>query len=489
LSTPLTPPAPVADRTRFIVPVLATAGIVVALMQTLVIPLIPALPKLLDAPASDTVWAITATLLASAVATPVVGRLGDMYGKRRMLLLSLVVLVIGSVVCAFSDSLGPLIVGRALQGLAAGVIPLGISIMRDELPPEKLGSATAVMGASLGVGGALGLPTAALLAEHTDWHILFWASAGFGLIALALVTLVVPESPVQSGGRFDFLGAFGLSAVLISLLLAISKGATWGWTSGTTLGLFAVVVLLLPVWGWWELRSAEPLVDLRTTRRRQVLITDLASVVFGFALFAMSLVLPQLLQLPRATGYGLGQTMLTAGLVLAPTGLVMMVLAGVSARISAAKGPKVTLMLGALVVAAGYLINIVLMSAIWQLVLVSCIVGAGIGLAYGAMPALIMAAVPVSETAAANSLNTLMRAIGTSVASAVAGMILAQMTTKLGQVAVPSQNAFRVILAIAAGASLTAAALTLLLPKHKPSPTFVTDPIDDETSADSVTVS
>jgi len=454
-------------RVHPVVVVLAFAGIVVALMQTLVIPLIPQLPQLVKAPASDTIWAITATLLASAVATPVVGRLGDMYGKRRMLLVSLALLVIGSVVCGLSNTLTPLIVGRALQGLAAGVIPLGISIMRDELPPEQLGTSTAVMGASLGVGGALGLPLAALLVESTNWHMLFWTAAGLGVLATALVLIVVPESPIRSGGRFDVLGAVGLSTVLVGLLLAVSKGATWGWTSPTIVGLFALSAVVLPLWGWWELRIQEPLVDLRTTRRRQVLLTDLASVVFGFAMFAMSLVLPQLLQLPKATGYGLGQTMLVTGLVLAPTGLVMMVTAGFSAGISNTRGPRVTLMLGALVVAAGYGVNIVLMSAIWQLVLVSCIVGAGIGLAYGAMPSLIMAAVPVGETAAANSLNTLMRAIGTSVASAVAGVVLAQMTTTIGTATVPSQNGFRVILAVAAGASLLACALAALLPRHQ----------------------
>lgn len=113
------------SRASTIVAVLALSGIVVSLMQTLIIPLIPQLPTLLGASPSDATWAITATLLAGAVATPVMGRLGDMYGKRRMLLLSLVLLVAGSAVAALSDTLTPLVVGRALQGLAAGVIPLG----------------------------------------------------------------------------------------------------------------------------------------------------------------------------------------------------------------------------------------------------------------------------------------------------------------------------------------------------------------------------
>lgn len=456
---------PAPPRTNVIVAVLAAAGIVVSLMQTLVIPLIPQLPHLLGASAADTSWAITATLLAAAVATPVAGRLGDMYGKRRMLLVSQVVLVAGSVLCALSDSLVPMVCGRALQGLAAGVIPLGISIMRDELPAEKLTAATALMSASLGVGGALGLPAAAFLAEHTDWHVLFWTSAGLGALVTVLIFALVPESAQRTGGSFDGWGAFGLSVALVSLLLAVSKGASWGWGSAITLGLLAFAIAALLVWGWWELRASEPLVDLRTTMRRQVLLTNLASLVFGFAMFAQSLVIPQILQLPTATGYGLGRSMMSVGLVMAPSGLLMMVAAGLSARISAARGPRVTLILGALVVAAGYGIGIGMTSAVWHLVLMSCVIGAGIGFAYGSIPALIMAAVPVTETAAANALNTLMRSIGTSVASAVAGVVIAQLTMTLGAVEVPSENAFRVVMALAAGSALAAGVLAAFLPR------------------------
>ena len=455
-----------APRAGVIVAVLAFGGIVVSLMQTLVIPIVPELPKLLNAPASDTAWAVTATLLAAAVAVPMMGRLGDMYGKRRMLLTSIVLLVAGSVTAALSDTLAPMIVGRVLQGMAGGVIPLGISIMRDELPAERLGSATAMMSASLGVGAALGLPAAALIADNFDWHVLFWSSGAMGVVALLLVLFLVPESKVRTGGRFDLVGGLGMAAGLVCLLLAISKGGDWGWDSGTILGLFAAAVVVLLVWGWWELRIDQPLVDLRTTARAQVLFTNLSSIALGFGMFAMSLVLPQLLQLPEATGYGLGKSLLTAGLVMAPSGLVMMAIAPVSAALSKAKGPKVSLMLGALIVAAGYGLQILLMTEVWQFVLVSCVIGTGIGFTYGSMPALIMSAVPPSQTGAANSLNTLMRSIGTSVASAVAGVILAQMTTDLGGIALPSENGFKTVLAIGGGAALLAFAIAGFIPRR-----------------------
>lgn len=415
-----------------IVPVLAFAGIVVAVMQTLLVPVIKDLPVLLNTAPSNATWVMTATLLAGAVSTPIMGRLGDLYGKRRMLLTSLAVMVVGSLVCGFTSDLVTMIVGRALQGFAMGAIPLGIGIMRDELPRERLGSAMGLMSSSIGVGGGLALPVAALVAQHADWHTLFFGAAGLGVLSMVLTLLVVPETSVRAQGRFDVAGALGLSAGLVALLLPLTKGGDWGWGSPTTLILFGVAVVILVLWGVMELRLADPLVDLRTTARREVLLTNLASITVGVAFYAISLVLPQLLQLPTSTGYGLGQPMVVAGLCMAPLGLTMMLVAPLYARIAARRGPKVSLLLGMLVIAIGYGAGIGLMDAAWQTVIIAVVVGAGIGLAYSSLPALIIGAVDAAETGAANGLNTLMRSIGTSVSSAVIGMVLADMSQKMG---------------------------------------------------------
>ena len=456
-----------------IVAILAFSGVVAALMQTVLIPIIPELPRLLDASSSDTAWAVTATLLTGTVAVPVMGRLGDMFGKRRILLLSMMFLIVGSTVVALSNSLGPLLVGRVLQGLAGAVIPLGISLMRDALPKEKLASSVAMMSASLGIGGALGLPISALIAEYANWHFLFWISAALAAVAAVLILAFVPESPIRSGGTFDYVGATSLSAALIALLLTITKGADWGWTSSTTLTLVAIAAIAFAVWGWWELRTKLPLVDLRVTTGRQVLFTNLASAALGFAMFAMTLVLTQVLQLPETTGYGMGKSMLATGLVMAPFGVVMMLAAPVSARITNSRGPKTTLMTGAVVVAAGYLVGAFALSTVWQITLVGIIIGAGTGLAYGAMPALIMGAVPMSQTSAANSFNTLMRSLGTSLASAIVGVILAQMTMSSGGFDVPTADAFKVTMLVAAGASILAFSLAAFIPRFKATPPSV----------------
>ncbi|KOX53074.1 MFS transporter [Streptomyces ardesiacus] len=459
---------PVRQASGATVPVLAFAGIVVAVMQTLLVPVIKDLPRLLDTSPSNATWVLTSTLLSGAVATPIMGRLGDLFGKRRMLIASLSVMVFGALLSALTDALVPMIVGRTLQGFAMGAIPLGIGLMRDMLPRERLASAMALMSSSIGVGGGLALPAAALVAQHTDWHVLYFGAAGLGALSIALTLLVVPESPLRAKGSFDLPGALGLSAGLILFLLPISKGSDWGWSSPTTLGLFAAAVVVLLLWGLMELRVAAPLVDLRTTVRREVLLTNLASIMVGVSFFVISLVLPQLLQLPAETGYGLGRSMVVAGLCVAPLGLTMMFTAPVYARLSARYGPRTTLIVGLVVIGIGYAGGLGLMSAAWQTVVTSVLIGAGIGLAYSSLPALIIGAVPASETGAANGLNTLMRSIGTSVSSAVIGMVLANTSTDVGGVAVPTMHGFRVSFLIAAAAVAVGLVLAFFLPRRSP---------------------
>ncbi|GAA3725214.1 MFS transporter [Streptomyces tremellae] len=459
----MTTPRPVARPGRSVA-VLAAAGIVAALMQTLVIPLIGALPALLHTTASNASWAVTATLLAGAVTTPVTGRLGDLLGKRRVLLACCVPLVAGSVVCALATSLATMVAGRALQGMGMGIVALGISALRDLMPPERLGSSIALISSSLGIGGALGLPFAAAIAEHADWRILFWVSAALSALVALLIALVVPATPARGRGGFDVPGALGLGAGLVCLLLAVSKGADWGWGSATTLALLVAAPVVLLAWGWWELRIPAPLVDLRVTARPRVLVTNAASVVVAFAMYAASLIVPQLLQLPRETGYGLGQSMQAAGLWMAPSGLMMMAVSPLGAKLSAARSPKTTLAVGSLVIALGYGSSTVLMGSAWGLLVVTCVCNTGVALAYGAMPALIMSGVPRSETASANSFNTLLRSVGTSVAAAVVGIVLARMTVGTGAGTVPSESGFRTGLLLGCGVALAAAAIATAIP-------------------------
>ncbi|WP_280344149.1 MFS transporter [Nocardia abscessus] len=459
--------APSAARTPAgggLVAVLAFSGIVVAVMQTLLVPVIADLPRLLDSTTSNAAWVITATLLSSAVASPVMGRLGDLYGKRRFVLVSLGLMVLGSLISGLTSDLAPMVVGRAVQGFALGAVPLGIGIIRDELPPERHGSAMALMSSSLGVGGALAIPLAALLAQNVDWHWLFFGAAALGAVAMAAICAVVPESAQRTPGRFDVIGALGLTLGLVALLLPVSKGTDWGWGSATTLGLFAAAVVIFLLWGLFELRIKDPLLNLRTASRRQVLLTNLAAITVGLAFYAVTLVLPQLLQLPESTGYGLGLSMVVTGVCAATMGLAMMMASPLSTRLSAARGPKVALMTGLVLLAVAYLAGTALLGAVWQIVLVAVLAGSGVGIAYAAMPALILGAVDPSESGVANGLNSLMRSIGTSISSAVVGVVLASTTQRMGSAEVPTLHGFRTSFLIAAGVALLGLVLAAFLP-------------------------
>jgi MFS family permease len=454
-------------RQGAIVAVLAIAGMSSSFMFTLVVPIQAKLPELLNASRDDTAWVVTATLLAAAVVTPISGRLGDMYGKRRIVLVLVAVLVLGSVVAAVSTGIVGVIIGRTLQGAVTGVVPLGISILRDVLHEERVDSAIALISATLGVGGALGLPISALVTENSDWHVLFWLAAGLGVVVFALVLWIVPVSVLRTAGRFDYVGAAGLTIGLIGILLAISRGNEWGWASTPVLVCGLGGILVLVAWGWYELRIAEPLLDLRVAARRPVLLTNLASVAMGFALFSSNVIYPQMLELPVATGAGFGLSLLAASLVVMPSGLVMMLLSPVSGRLAHAFGPKPLLVSGALAVVAAYGYTLLFSSEVWQILIANILIGVGIGLGYAAMPMLIMRSVPQTETGASNGLNALFRSRGTSTAAAVVGAVLATYVIEHDGTTAPSPTAFQLSFLLGGAAAVIAFLVALCIPRAR----------------------
>ena len=457
-------PEAVAEQRRRagpVVLVLALCGTSVSLMQTLVVPLLPDFPRLLDTTSDNASWLVTVTLLTAAVATPILSRLADMFGKRRMILVSLGMLLLGSLLGTFSESLPVLIVARALQGFAPALIPIGIATMRDELPPERIGGAVALMSTTLGIGGAIGLPLAGVMYEHFGWQSVFWGSVAMSVLMIALVLSVVPESSVRTPGRFDWGGAILLSTALTTLLLGISKGGYWGWTSQATLGSLLAAALAFGLWVPWELRTGQPLVDLRTSVRRPVLLTNIASLLAGFAMFSNMLVATQQLQLPEVSGVGFGLDVTTAGLVMLPGGLLMVVVAPFSASLTRRFGARTTLVAGLAITGLGYVARVLLDATIPQMVLGVSIVSVGIAIAFAAMPVLIMRSVPITETAAANGLNSVVRAIGTSLCSATVAAVL---TAGVAAGGFPTESAVHATSWLAALGAFGGAAIALFIP-------------------------
>jgi MFS family permease len=445
--------------------VVSTGALLVSLSQSVLVPVLSILPSRLHTSISNVEWLLTSTFLVGAVAVPLFGRMGDMFGKRLLLMVALGALAAGSLIDALTSNVALLIVGRAIQGASLAAIPLGISLLSSLLPRERVRSAIALISAMLGVGGALGLPLAGLVAEHSNFHVLFWITAVGGALSLIATLAIVPADANRAGGRLDIPGALLLSAALVALLLPLAQGSGWGWGSARTLGLLAAAVVLFGAFVMVERRVPGPLVDLKATARKPIVLTNLASMLFGFALFASLIGTASYVQAPAASGYGFGSSIVVAGLCLLPSGLLMLLLAPVAARLIGSIGANRTLSLGAIIVAAGWLERIFATGSLWEVIVGSTIIGAGTGIGYASMPALINANTPPAELAAANGLNSLARSLGSSLASAIGGSLLTVSTIVLAGAVLPSLAAYRSLFAACAGVAVLAAVAALFVPR------------------------
>ncbi len=458
---------PATAGPRAIVAALLAAGMAASFTITLVLPIQAELPVLIGASRDDTAWVVTATLLASAIATPISGRLGDMYGKRRIVLVLIAILVVGSIVAACSTHVIPLILGRAIQGISMGVIPLGIAIMRDTLPPQRLGMAIGLMSATIGIGGALGLPLGGMIAGAFDWHLVFWISALLAAAAFVLVCWRVPPGGLRTPARLDVVGALGMIAGLACLLLAVTRGNEWGWGSPTTLGLLGGGIAILLAWTWWELRVPSPIADLRVSAQPTVLLTNLASAALAFSLYAGNVIYPQLLELPAESGSGVGLSLFAAGLVMVPQALAITATSPLSGRLVTVIGPKALLAISGAMACAGYGITLLAPLSEWTVLASNIVLGSAAGVVFSAMPTLIMRAVPATETGAANGINALMRNLGNSTAAAIVGAILANLVMDFQGSPLPTAEAFRITIWVSFAAGVVAAGIALCIPSAR----------------------
>lgn len=416
---------PRGDLRRFLFPVLAVGAVFQAIMQTVMVPLLPSMTEFTGAGPTAVSWLVTSTLLVGAVMTPIFGRLADMIGKKRMLLIAFTVMTLGSLICALTSHIGVLIFARGLQGAGAAVLPIGMALLRENLPRERVDRSIAMLSSTLGIGTAVGIPFAAAIVQFADWHLLFWATAAIGAGVTVAAWFVVPESATRTGGRFDTVGAAGLSAGLVCLLVPITQGSTWGWTSPAVATMFVAAVIIFGIWGVQQLRNRNPLVDLRVSSRPSVLAPHLSALLVGFAFYGNTLITTQLLQAPSGEGAGYGLTILEAAACQLAASVAMVVFAIVASRITERFGPKVTIMVGATFLLAGYSVHAVPDKPLAAVVGAIFVAAVGTSLVYCTLPVLLLGAVPLSQNAAANGVNVLLRTVGSTVCSAVVASVLA----------------------------------------------------------------
>ena len=409
-----------------LVATMSVVVLTVAVLQTGVVPILGVMAHQLQVSLSDISWTVTANLLAAAATTPLLGRLADLHTKKRVLLGVLAVVVAGSLLAATTSSFGLLIVARVLQGASFSLYPIGVSILREELSPERLMSALAVLSAVLGFGGGMGLVVVGLLMRgDADYHRAFWFVTSF----VALVTLAamrfIPERHHTVTGSVDWVGAAGLAAGLSLLLLTITEGNPWGWTSPRTLGSALAAVVTLVAWWCWERRCAQPLVSTTMLLRRPILLTNIATTAVGMGLYFGFLGLTGFVQAPAGSGYGFAATVLAASVVfLLPGAVAGFLTALASGRYIDRFGARVVLVVGIAVGIVGFSLLALAHSAPWQVIAAGVLVNVYISLAYGALPSLVVREVNIGETGVATSMNAIARTVGASTSAAIVAVLL-----------------------------------------------------------------
>ncbi|MEO3743491.1 MFS transporter [Plantactinospora sp. B5E13] len=406
--------------------VLAAGAGFFAMLQSLISPVLPTIQHNLHTSQNTVTWVLTAYLLSAAVFTPILGRVGDMVGKKRMLVVAMAALAVGCLLAALAPTIGVLIIARVVQGIGGAVFPLSYGIIRDEFPAARMSSAIGAMSAIIAAGGGVGVVMAGPIVAALDYHWLFWIPMIVVAATALTAALLVPESRVRAPGRINWGGSVLLSGWLVALLLGVSKAPAWGWSSGRVLGLLLLAVVLAVAWLVAENRAANPLIDLRMMRLPAVWTTNLVALLFGAAMFAIYAFLPQFVQTPSGAGYGFGASISEAGLLMLPMLVAMFVAGIVGGRLEPRFTARAQLISGAALGTVSGAMLVFAHDTRWQIGVAAAVFGLGIGLAFASMTNLIVRSVPAGQTGVATGMNANIRTIGGAIGAAVmSGVITA----------------------------------------------------------------
>lgn len=462
--------APIGDPARqhygLTLGVLLIAALAFALQQTMVAPALPAIRDELGTSTTTVTFVLTGFLLTASVSTPIIGRLGDMFGKERMLVIALSVFAFGSLICALSHSIEILIAGRAVQGMAAAVFPLAFGIIRDEFPADKVSTAIGMISATFGIGGGAGLVLSGVIVDNLAYEWIFWLGLVFIAVAIVATFLWIPESPIKSPAKIDWGGAALLSATLVSLLVGVSEANSWGWGSARILGLFTAAAGLFVVWTRYERRQPQPLVDIPLMQERGVFTTNLTAMLVGFGMFGSFILIPQLVQLPETSGFGFGASVTEAGLFMLPSTMMMLFAGPLAGWLGGRFGSRIPLLIGTAVGSLSFLILLLFHESRLGIYTGSAALGLGIGFAFASMANLTVESVHPAKTGVATGINTIMRTIGGSLGGQIAATIVAAhivLATGL-----PAESGFTAAFALSAAAMGFAFLAALAIPKRLP---------------------
>jgi EmrB/QacA subfamily drug resistance transporter len=448
-------------HTTVILAVLSIGGLAYAMLSAAVIPALPSIQHALGSSEEGVTWLLTGFLLSASIATSILGRLGDMYGKERLLLLTLVLLAVGTAIAAVSTSLLPMIVGRVIQGAGGGIFPLAFGIVRDEFPRDKVAGSIGILSSILGVGGGIGIVLGGLIVEHLDYHWLYWIPLIVIVLAAVLTWRFVPESPIRTPGKVNWLAAALMAGGFSCVLIAISETTLWGWGSVKTIVLLLAGIVLTGLWILVEVRSAEPLIDMAMMRIRGVWTTNLVAFLLGAGMYAAFLIIPQFAQLPTSTGFGFGASVVTAGLYLLPAALGMSLVGSFAGRLARRYGSRFSVIAGSAITALAFAWLAVMHAHPYDMLISTTLMGVGIGLAFAALGNLIVQAVPPHQTGVASGMNTVMRTLGGALGGQIVATLITDNTASTG---LPTVTGFTLSFALESAFLVVAFVAALLVP-------------------------
>ncbi|HTU96848.1 MAG TPA: MFS transporter [Solirubrobacteraceae bacterium] len=451
-------------RSSLILAVLAAAGTTFALLQAIVVPALPTIQHAFGVSSGDVAWILTLNLLSTAVLTPVLGRAGDIHGKSRVLTATMAVLACGTLIAALASSLPLMLAGRVIQGAGGAVYPLAFGIVRDELPPERVPGGIGLVSSLLGIGAGLGLVVPGFILQHLSYHWLFWLPLIVLVPTTALTARCVPASRAATSASINWASALLMSLGLGAVLVAISEAGAWGWGAPRTLGLAAAGLLLVIGWVANEVRSSEPLVDMRIMATRGVWTANLAAFLLGVGMYSSIAVIPALVQLPRITGFGFGGSAVTAGLFMLPTAAIQLLIGPFCGRIDRRLGARAMLQAGLACSLAAYLILVAGHGAAVEVIGAMVILGIGLGLGLSSLANLVVAAVRPGQTGVATGMNTVMRTLGGAFGAQLVATVIA---SSHGPAGLPADRGFTLAFAMCAVALAAGLAGARLVPGRR----------------------
>lgn len=434
----------------------------------MVAPALPAIERYYHCSPTAAAWLLTGFLLVSAAAYPLGGRLGDQYGRRRVLLVSLVMFAVGSLVCALGASIGVVIAGRIIQGMGAGMGPLAMALARDNVEPKRVPMAVGLLVAAGGVGAAAGLLAVGPLVDDVSVPAIFWFLFIVAVVLIPAVLWAVDETPERVRRPLDVAGATVLVGGLGCLMLAISEAGDWGWADARTVALFVSAGVLLVAYWVRERTASSPLIDPRVLGRRSVWSANVAMLATGFSMFIWFTLAPLIAGYPRASGYGLGLSTTQIGLILLPASVFLIVGAMVGARLVGRTGARNQAAVGAGLAVVTYLLLTLLDRSALTIALATIPMGVGTGLSLGALSDLVVLSAGNQDTAGALGVNNVMRTVASALGAQIAvAIVVAAPKDALG---LPTSGGFTTAFVMAGIAMVVALGSVLLAPARVDDP-------------------